>query len=55
MIHTCRRSLFAIALAAPLAFAQTDQPPEMEEDEPFPIQTATCDDIYESVRGGNPG
>ena len=55
MIHTCRRSLFAIALAVPLAFAQTDQPPGMEEDAPFPIQTATCDDIYELFEEATPG
>ena len=55
MLRTCRRFVFAVALAAPLALAQTDQPPEGEEDEPFPILTATCDDIYELFEEATPG
>jgi len=47
MLRTCRRFVFAAALAAPLALAQTEQPPELEEDEPFPMLTTTCDDIYD--------
>ena len=52
---TYRRYVFAAAFAAPLALAQTDQPPEADEDEPFPIQTATCDDVYELFEEATPG
>jgi hypothetical protein len=40
---------------APLAIAQTDQSEEMEDDQPFPILTATCDDIYELFEEATPG
>lgn len=55
MLRTCRRFVFAAAFAAPLALAQTDQPSEVEEDEPFPILTATCDDIYDLFEEAAPG
>jgi hypothetical protein len=50
-----KRFALLAALVAPLALAQTDQPEEIEEDEPFPILSATCDDIYELFEEATPG
>ena len=49
------RFALVAGLVAPLAIAQTDQSEEMEDDEPFPILTATCDDIYELFEEATPG
>ena len=49
------RFALVAGLVAPLAIAQTDQPEEMEDDQPFPILTATCDDIYELFEEATPG
>ena len=49
------RFALVAGLVAPLAIAQTDQSEEMEDDQPFPILTATCDDIYELFEEATPG
>lgn len=55
MRRVSNRFALVAALAMPLAVAQTDQPEEVEDDEPFPILTATCDDIYELFEDATPG
>jgi hypothetical protein len=54
MRRVSNRFALVAALATPLVLAQTDQPEEMEDDEPFPILTATCDDIYELFEEATP-
>jgi len=54
MFRTFRRFVFAVAFAAPVAMAQTDQAPEAKDDEPFPILTATCDDVYDLFEEATP-
>lgn len=55
MLRQSRRFLIAAAFAAPLAFATSEPSVEAEDDEPFPILTATCDDIYDLFEDAQPG
>lgn len=54
MLRTCRQMLVIAAFAAPLAFAESEPAAEVQEDEPFPIQTATCEDIYDLFEDASP-
>ena len=54
MLRTCRLSLVAAAFAAPLALAETDPATEVDDDAPFLVQTATCDDIFGLVEEATP-
>jgi len=47
MPHKFRRFLLVAAFAAPLAFAESEPAAEAEDNEPFPILSATCEDIYD--------
>ena len=55
MNRVLNRFALVAALASPLAIAQTDQPDKRTDDEPFPILTATCDDIYDLFDEATPG
>jgi hypothetical protein len=55
MHRVLNRFALAAAFVAPLVLAQTDQLEEMTNDEPFPILTATCDDIYDLFEEATPG
>ena len=47
MPHNFSRFLLVAAFAAPLAFAESEPAAEAEDNEPFPILSATCEDIYD--------
>ncbi len=54
MLRPYRLFFVAAAFAAPLVFAETAEVTEVDEDEPFPIQTATCDDIFDLFEEASP-
>jgi hypothetical protein len=55
MYRVLNRFALVTALLTPLAVAQTEQPLETDNDEPFPILTATCVDIYDLFEEATPG
>ena len=54
MPHNFRRFLLVAAFAAPLAFAGSEPAAEAEDNEPFPILSATCEDICDLFEDASP-